>query len=105
MAVVAGVLLSHVLVDPPQRDRVRNVSLLGYVGEVMPGYDVTSALDRSNVVRQILIGPLRVDTIECVVPGSRAPVERRQRIAIELMEPGLDVGHVTHQAEQRQRRW
>jgi hypothetical protein len=87
MAVVAGVLLDHVLVDPAQRDRVRNVSLLGYVGEVMPGYDATSALDRGNVVRQILIGPLRVDIIECVVPGSRAPVERRQRISVELSVP------------------
>src|ERR1035437_3248838 len=104
MAVVTGILLDHVDVDPAQRDLV-SPSFEGVVQGLGPG-SLVSGLALSCVCRQVLLGIGIGDVVEVSVPVLLGTVQSRQP---ETGSPGaepcsLDLGHVSHEAEKRQAR-
>ena len=105
MTVVAGVLLDHVVVDPPQRARAA----------VVPARFVEAASGRRPPGRLALALPHRqvrlpvgvVERIQLgVLAGVADPDPRQLRLGPEnAPEPvALDLGHVTHQPVQGERR-
>ena len=98
MAVVPGVFLDHVLEDPPQRDRLCRPRCKIIKAVALDG--AASPVHTCMVSGKIRISAYRINQVELAVGLVISAVPLAVRLTVEIVKPGLYLGHVPHQAEQ-----
>jgi hypothetical protein len=102
MPVVPGVLLDHVLIDPAQADWLAVVG--NEIVQATARRRLAGSLDGGVVGREISVRAGRIDVIETRLRTVLRVIEEFFRLVVEIVEPGLDFGHVPDEAEQRHSR-
>ena len=97
VAVVACVLLDHVLIDPAQRGWFRGIRY--QIVETATGHGSPCPFDAGPVVRQILIRLSGIKVVEICVGIVSGVVEKPGRPVVEIVEPGLHLRHVPDEPE------
>lgn len=101
MAIVAGVLLDQVQVDPPQRVVLTGTGFL----ETAPSCGRTRPSDTCFVAGQVVGRPVDVDLVAALRRARKVvPKELVVRAPVVRMEPRLHSRQVPNKPEQRQRR-
>jgi len=98
--VVPGVFLDHVLENPPQRDglfgpRCKIVQAMALDGRACP-------VHAGMAGGKIRVSTRRIDQVELAVRLVIGAVPLAVRLTVEVVKPRFYLGHVAHQAEERQ---